>query len=80
MYILYVYINVHNICTYRDLKQEYNKLELSGKEGRKLVNGEDRLTGDFPDPPYEKFEESSSESSDVNFHRVNLSIPICFSF
>lgn len=61
-------------------KQESNKLELSGKEGGKLVNGEDRLTRDFPDPLYEEFEESSSESSDVNFHQVNLSITIRFSF
>lgn len=61
-------------------KQEFNKLELSGKEERKLVNGEDPLTRDFPDPLYEEFEESSSESSDVNFHQVNLSIPIRFSF
>ena len=49
-------------------KQESNKLELSGKEERKLVNGEDPLTRDFPDPLYEEFEESSSEDSDVNFH------------
>jgi len=28
---------------------------------RKLVNGEDPLTRDFPDPLYEEFEESSSE-------------------
>lgn len=26
------------------IKQEFNKLELSGKEERKLVNGEDPLT------------------------------------
>lgn len=49
-------------------KQESNKLELSGKEETKLVNGEDPLTRDFPDPTYEEFEESSSEDSDVNFH------------
>ncbi|KAG2658246.1 hypothetical protein PVAP13_1KG213405, partial [Panicum virgatum] len=60
-------------------KQEFNKLELSGKEERKLVNGEDLLTRDFPDPLCEEFE-SSLESSDVNFHQLNLSIPICFSF
>lgn len=53
---------------------------MSGKEERKLVNGEDPLTRDFPDLLYEEFEESSSESSDVNFHQVNLSIPIRFSF
>lgn len=28
-------------------KQESNKLELSGKEEKKLVNGEDRLTRDI---------------------------------
>jgi len=61
-------------------KQESNKLELSGKEERKLGNGGDRLTRDFLDPLYEEFEESSSEDSDVNFHQVNLSIRICFSF
>ena len=61
-------------------KQESNKLELSGKEERKLGNGEDPLTIDFPDPLYEEFEGSLSESSDVNFHQVNLSIRICFSF
>ena len=55
-------------------KQEFNKLELSGKEERKLVNGEDPLTRDFPNPLYEEFE----ESSDVNFHQLNPSIPICF--
>jgi hypothetical protein len=62
---------------------------LSAKEERKFINGEDPLTKDFPDPLYEEFEpdplyeefeESSSESSDVNFHQVNLSIPIHFSF
>ena len=61
-------------------KQESNKLELSGKEERKLGNGGSRLTRDFLDPLYEEFEESSSESSDVNFHQLTLSIRICFSF
>ncbi|KAJ1268079.1 hypothetical protein BS78_07G109000 [Paspalum vaginatum] len=55
-------------------KQESNKLELSGKEERKLVNGEDPLTRDFPDPLYEEFEESSSEDSDVNFHEEEENI------
>jgi hypothetical protein len=59
-------------------KQEFNKLELSGKEERKLVNVEDPLTRDFPDPLYEEFEESSSESSDVNLNQINPSIPIRF--
>ena len=36
-----------------------NLLELSAKEERKLVNGEDPLTRDFLDPLYEEFEESS---------------------
>jgi hypothetical protein len=31
-------------------KQESNKLELSGKEERKLGNGGSRLTRDFLDP------------------------------
>lgn len=37
---------------------------------------EDPLTRDFPNPLYEEFE----ESSDVNFHQLNPSIPSRFSF
>src|SRR6185503_2413538 len=76
--LFYVFLVI--FIFFDSFKQEFNKLELSGKEERKLVNGEDPLTRDFPDPLYEEFEESSSESSDVNFHQLNLSIPICFSF
>ena len=79
LYALF-YVFLVRFIFFDSLKQEFNKLELSGKEERKLVNGEDPLTRDFPDPLYEDFEESSSESSDVNFHQVILSIPIHFSF
>ena len=79
LYALF-YVFLVRFIFFDSFKQEFHKLELSAKEERKFVNGEDPLTRDFPDPLYEEFEESSSESSDVNFHQVNLSIPIRFSF
>ncbi|OQU76195.1 hypothetical protein SORBI_3010G107601 [Sorghum bicolor] len=48
-------------------KQESNKLELSGKEERKLGNGGSRLTRDCLDPLYEEFEESSSVICVISF-------------
>ncbi|OEL28232.1 hypothetical protein BAE44_0010748, partial [Dichanthelium oligosanthes] len=59
LYALFLCV-LSSIIFFDSFKQEFNKLELSGREERKLVNVEDPLTKDFSDPLYEEFEESSS--------------------
>ena len=45
LYALF-YVFLVLLIFFDSFKQESNKLELSGKEERKLGNGEDRLTSD----------------------------------